>query len=68
MREEDSGVGVRGTTEKRSTLEIYQSCINKIDDFLEYRWQNFEKTDVRSRILGYIDELSEDLKNRSQSK
>lgn len=45
-------------------LEIYQKCINRIEDYLEYEWLASDKADcgkVRERITSYIDKLRKEL-------
>lgn len=42
-------------------LEAYQKCINKIDDFLEYRYSSYTKEEIRTAILSHITKLSKNL-------
>lgn len=41
---------------------VYQSCINKIDDYLEYQWREKSAGEIRKHILGILDHLTERLK------
>ena len=38
-------------------LEEFQNVVNKIDDFLEYRYKSYTKEEVRDAILLMISEM-----------
>jgi hypothetical protein len=46
---------------KEKRIEAYQKCVNKIDDFLEYRYANYTKEEIRTAILSHIFKLNKDL-------
>lgn len=45
----------------KKILEAYQKCVNKIDDFLEYDYVNYNREKVRMIILNHIITLTKNL-------
>ena len=45
----------------KNILEQYQRCLNRIDDFLEYRYQKCSKEEMRARILNELSILTEEI-------
>jgi len=46
----------------RDQFLLAQLCINRIDDFLEYRWESRSAIDVRNRIREYVRDCAAALK------
>jgi len=42
-------------------IKQYQKTINKIDDYLEYRYKSHSPDKIKETIMGYIDELTTSL-------
>jgi len=45
----------------KKILEAYQKCVNHIEDFLEYRYLNYNVDKVRTAVLSHITKLAKDL-------
>jgi hypothetical protein len=48
--------------DKDDIIKIQQKCINRIDDFLEYRYLNYRPDQIKIVIMAYIDEMTTTLK------
>ena len=44
-------------------FEKYQKCINRIEDYLEYRFQNDDPEKIKMIIMLFIDSMTSELKN-----
>lgn len=42
-------------------LEAYQRAVNKIDDYLEYRYASSNIMDMRKTVYGILEKLNEEL-------
>lgn len=42
-------------------LSHYQKCVNKIEDYLEYRYRGDTPDKIKEKIMGHIDELTENI-------
>lgn len=47
--------------EYREKFYLAQKCINEIDDFLEYRWSQYEAEDIRHIIMGMVGAYAHDI-------
>lgn len=47
---------------KQKILYEYQKTINKIDDYLEYRYKSDNKETVKKNIINIIDNLTDELR------
>ncbi len=45
----------------KEKLYLYMHLVNKIDDYLEYRYKSHTAQQVRDNILGMIDTLTKEL-------
>lgn len=43
-------------------------CINKIDDFLEYRYLNYTPDGIKKEIISYMDHMNNNLKKAVDKK
>jgi hypothetical protein len=49
-------------------LEAYQKCVNRIDDYLEYRYVRDDVAAVRTKLLGFLNDLTNDLRVGTEPK
>lgn len=49
-------------------IEEMQRCINKIDDFLEYRYLNYTPDGIKKEVISYINEMTNNLKKAVDKK
>lgn len=48
-------------------IEEMQECLNRIDDFLEYRYLGRTPDGIKKEIISYIDEMTTNLKKYIKS-
>ena len=48
--------------ELKPVLSLYQSAINQIDDYFEYRYINNSHNEIKSFVMGVIDNITKGIK------
>ena len=49
-------------------FKSYQRCVNRIDDFFEYRSKKYTSEEIRQIVLSYLDNLTNELNKNKKEK